>query len=84
MNTISKKRMNFNKNIKLNFAGGNLTSNSGLLLYKEFDNKIKFSQIIKESLSFDDNIDHKKHENEMLSCKESIKMTLVTMLIVMQ
>ena len=44
--------MDFNKNIKLNFAGGNLTSNSGLLLYKEFDNKIKFSQIIKESLSF--------------------------------
>ena len=40
MNTISKKRMNFNNNIKLNFAGGNLTSNSGLLLYKEFDNKI--------------------------------------------
>ena len=64
MNTISKKRMNFNNNIKLNFAGGNLTSNSGLLLYKEFDNKIKFSQIIKESLSFDDNIDHRKHENE--------------------
>ncbi|MBS3812171.1 MAG: transposase [Halanaerobiales bacterium] len=64
MNTISKKRMNFNKNIKLNFAGGNLTSNSGLLLYKEFDNKNKFSQIIKESLSFDDNIDHRKHENE--------------------
>ena len=64
MNTISKKRMNFNNNIKLNFAGGNLTSNSGLLLYKEFDNKIKFSQTIKESLSFDDNIDHRKHENE--------------------
>jgi len=64
VNTISEKRMDFNKNIKLNFAGGNLTSNSGLLLYKEFDNKIGFSQEIKESLSFDDNIDHRKHENE--------------------
>ncbi|MCF8009140.1 MAG: transposase, partial [Halanaerobiales bacterium] len=64
MVTISEKRMNFNSNLKLNFDGGNLTSDSGLLLYKEFDNEIGFSQVIKESLSFDDNIDHRIHKNE--------------------
>ena len=64
MVTISEKRMNFKSNLKLNFDGGNLTSDSGLLLYKEFDNKIGFSQEIKSNLSFNDNIEHRKHENE--------------------
>ena len=56
--------MNFNSKVKTNFNGGDLTSDSGLLLYKEFDNKIGFSQVIKENLSFDDNINHRKHKNE--------------------
>jgi hypothetical protein len=34
--------MDFNRNIKINFNGGYLTSGSGILLYKEFDNKIGF------------------------------------------
>lgn len=49
---------------QINFNGGNLTSDSGLLLYKEFDNKIAFSQEIKNNLNFNDDIDHRKHENE--------------------
>jgi len=62
--TISEKRMNFKSNLKLNFDGGNLTSDSGLLLYKEFDNKIGFNQEIKENLSLNDSVNHRNHENE--------------------
>ena len=64
MAKISEKTMNFNSKVKTNFNGGDLTSDSGLLLYKEFDNEIGFSQVIKESLSFDDNIDHRIHKNK--------------------
>mgnify|MGYP000243910616 CR=1 FL=1 len=41
-----------------------MTSDSGLLLYKEFDNKIGFSQQIKKNLSLNDNVNHRNHENE--------------------
>lgn len=40
MNSLCEKSMNFNKKVKINFEGGNLTSDSGILLYKEFDQKI--------------------------------------------
>ena len=39
MNSLFEKQLNFNKNIKVNFDGGDLTSDGGLLLYKEFDKK---------------------------------------------
>ncbi|WP_181406475.1 transposase, partial [Terrilactibacillus laevilacticus] len=44
MKSVIEKSLNFNKRIKVNFDGGNLTSDSGLLLYKEFDEKIGLSQ----------------------------------------
>jgi hypothetical protein len=62
--TISEKKMNFKSNLKLNFNGGDLTSDSGLLLYKEFDTKIGFSHEISNTLNIDDDVKHKKHENE--------------------
>ena len=43
MNSLFEKQLNFNKNIKLNFDGGDLRSDAELLLYKEFDKKIGFS-----------------------------------------
>jgi len=45
MNTIPEIRMNFKSRIKLNFDGGDLTSDSGMLLYKQFDKKIGFSRV---------------------------------------
>ena len=56
MVTIPELRMNFKSNLKLNFNGGNLTSDSGLLLFKKFDNMIGFSQEIKEIINVNDNI----------------------------
>lgn len=46
MKSVIEKSLHFNKMIKVNFDGGNLTSDSGLLLYKEFDEKIGLGQSI--------------------------------------
>ncbi|TDS32223.1 transposase [Halanaerobium congolense] len=65
MVTISEKKMDFKSNLKINFNGGDLTSDSGMLLFKEFDSQIGFSQVIKDSLNFNnDDVDHSLHENE--------------------
>ena len=64
MDTISEIRMNFKSRIKLNFDGGNLTSDSGMLLYKQFDEKMGFSKEIRNSLNIKDDVNHRKHENE--------------------
>ena len=63
MVTITEKKVNFKSNIRINFNGGDLTSDSGLLIFKEFDNQIGFSQEIKNVLEFDDDVNHRLHEN---------------------
>ena len=63
MTKISEKTMDFNNKVKTNFDGGDLTSDSGMLLYKELDKKMGFSQTIKDCLDFDDDVNHRKHEN---------------------
>ena len=64
MDTIPEMSMNFKSKIKMNFDGGKLTSDSGMLLYKLFDKKIGFSNEIRNSINIKDDIDHRKHENE--------------------
>lgn len=64
MNSLCEESMNFNKKVKINFDGGDLTSDSGILLYKEFDEKIGFSETIKANLNLEDEIKHRKHTNE--------------------
>lgn len=62
--------MNFNKSIKVNFDGGDLTSDSGMLLYKEFDNTIGLSQTINEKVHIKDQKTHHTHQNnEMIMQK---------------
>jgi len=64
MDTITQKELDFNSYLKVNFEGGNLTSDAGMLLYKEFDEKIGFGKTIKNNLNIEDDINHKQHENE--------------------
>lgn len=61
MKSVMEKSLNFNKRIKVNFDGGNLTSDSGLLLYKEFDEKIGLSQSIQDTLQVNDSVNHRVH-----------------------
>lgn len=42
MSSLLEKSLNFKRNVKINFDGGNLTSDSGLILYSEFDERIGF------------------------------------------
>ncbi|MDN5323958.1 MAG: hypothetical protein PWQ67_2412 [Clostridia bacterium] len=64
MTSVTEKAFNFNKMIKVNFDGGDLSSDSGLLLIKEFDNKIGFSQLIKDVVKVNDPVNHTQHKNE--------------------
>lgn len=51
MNSLNDMALNFNNRIKFNFNGGDLTSDSGLILLREFDEKLGFSSLIKNSFS---------------------------------
>ena len=48
VNTFS---LQSNRQIKINFDGGDLSSDAGLLLIKEFAAKIGFTKLIKKSLN---------------------------------
>lgn len=49
MTSILYNKLYCNKNLLIGFDGGNLTSDSDLLLLKEFDHKIGFSEIIQKN-----------------------------------
>ncbi|KEF36863.1 hypothetical protein M670_03945 [Schinkia azotoformans MEV2011] len=50
MAILKEQSMDFNGRIKINFDGGDLTSDAGLLLYKEFAEKIGLSQLIQSKV----------------------------------
>ncbi|MCI9488197.1 MAG: IS1380 family transposase, partial [Lachnospiraceae bacterium] len=64
LNTLSLKS---NRQIKINFNGGDLSSDAGLLLIKEFATKIGFAKLIKKIFKTDDKSIrfHKDNENLM-------------------
>ena len=53
LNTITLKS---NRQIKINFNGGDLSSDAGLLLIKEFAAKIGFVKLIKKNFKTNDNL----------------------------
>ena len=66
MTIINEISLESNKNIRLNFEGGNLTSDAGLLLIKEFYNKFGIESLAKAIFHTTDpghNRYHKDHEN---------------------
>jgi hypothetical protein len=56
--------MNFNPRMKVNFDGGDLTSDAGLLLYKSFDHKLGFSKTVKQRLVVNDNVIHRDDDSK--------------------
>jgi hypothetical protein len=63
MEIVQDYSMNFNPLMKVNFNGGDLTSDAGMLLYKSFDHKLGLSPTIKEHLVVNDNVIHRDHPN---------------------
>lgn len=48
MDILNTKSLKYNKQIKINFNGGDLSSDAGLLLIKEFATKIGFVGLVKK------------------------------------
>lgn len=63
MTSLNKKAFQFNKKVKVDFSGGALSSDSGLLLYREFDEKTGFSQLVQDRLKVKDPVSHTVHSN---------------------
>ncbi|MEI3615043.1 IS1380 family transposase, partial [Pseudogracilibacillus sp. SO30301A] len=63
MTSVNEKSMKFNKRVKVNFDGGDLTGDAGILLYQEFNNVIGLHQAIEEIVQIKDDIIHRRHEN---------------------
>lgn len=67
MDILNTLHLESNKQIKINFDGGDLSSDAGLLLIKEFAAKIGFSKLIKNKFKTNDKSVrfHKDNENLM-------------------
>ncbi|WP_019412790.1 IS1380 family transposase [Paenisporosarcina sp. TG20] len=63
MKSVQETSLHFNKRVKINFDGGDLSSDSGLLLYKEFDEKLGITKMIKEKINITDSSSHHTHSN---------------------
>ena len=62
MDVINTLGLNSNPNIEINFDGGELSSDSGLFLLKEFLHKIGFTDVLEKIFSTTDTADCLKHE----------------------
>ncbi|QQE81585.1 IS1380 family transposase [Alicyclobacillus sp. SO9] len=63
MNSVQGFTMNFNPRMRVNFDGGDLTSDAGLLLYMEFDHRIGLSDVVRSQLVVHDSASHRDHPN---------------------
>ena len=65
MNILNTLSLKSNRQIKINFDGGDLSSDAGLLLIKEFAAKIGFTKLIKKKFKTNDKAVrfHKDDEN---------------------
>lgn len=63
MDILNTKSLESNSKIKINFAGGDLTSDAGLLLIKEFINKLGFVKLLKSEFKTKDNASFRYHKD---------------------
>lgn len=66
MATLPQLTLDFNKKIKLSNDGGSLSSDTGMFLYQEFDQKIDFSNTLAKHLTLNDERLYHFHSNENL------------------
>lgn len=64
MDILNTKSLESNSKIKINFAGGDLTSDAGLLLIKEFINKLGFVKLLKSEFKTKDNASFRYHKDD--------------------
>ena len=66
MATLPQLTLDFNRKIKLSNDGGELSSDTGKFLFREFDEKIGFSKTLAQYLNLKDNRRYYVHSNENL------------------
>src|SRR5690625_3854565 len=66
MATLPRITLNFNRKIKLSNDGGSLSSDTGVFLFREFDDKIGFFNTLMKHLKLKDNRQYDVHSNEQL------------------
>lgn len=54
----------FKRNVKISFNGGNIISNSRLILYSESAEKIVFLRTITYAFNVNDTTNHRKNKNK--------------------
>ena len=74
MPTLPQTALQFNRSIRLSGDGGELSSDTGQFLFREFDEKIGFSQTIAEHLDLEDERTHVIHTNESLVQQKSYQL----------
>jgi len=63
MATLQEKRVKFNSKLLLSNTGGNLSTDAGLVLVKEFMNSIGFIKLAKQLLTFNEERRYWTHDN---------------------
>lgn len=66
MVTLQEKSVKFNQNIFVSHTGGNLSSDSGLMLVKEFMDALEFSELAEKKLQLPENRAYWQHENHTI------------------
>jgi hypothetical protein len=66
MATLPQLTLNFNHQIKITNDGGSLSSDTGELIFREFDEKIGFSKTLAQHLNLKDSRAYFVHSNENL------------------
>lgn len=66
MPTLPQNPLHFNRSIRLSYDGGDLSSDTGQLLFREFDEKIGFSRTIAKHLDLQDERTYCIHTNDSL------------------
>ena len=64
MTILNDTVLESNKYLKLNFDGGNLSSDAGLLLIKEFASKVGFVNILKKEFKTNDSASFRFHKDD--------------------
>lgn len=66
MASLPQLTLNFNRQIKVSNAGGSLSSDTGEFIFREFDEKIGFSETLAKHLNLNDSRAYFIHSNENL------------------
>ena len=85
MDILNTKSLECNNKFRINFDGGNLSSDAGALLLKEFICKVGFDKLIKRIFKTNDTAlrIHKDDENLAQIIQDNVKKyTIVTMKII--